>query len=302
MILTRLPRISRNDLLGRQRQRYWRQRGYDSRLSTLPAQGLLIKFRMNTGWCGVIDLRRWFAAVYPGNAVFAHHAWPPERLVQLFISHEQPLTGLPEELAYQRVSEAKLDSNTKTSFYNSLLIPEGTLWVTESKEISLPGEINAAHIPLLIAWGLGYSVLDMKTLRTASPGDVLLIACEEKFFTLGGKKTGKYSRQNEAIMINEVNSEDLMDENEDVKQTNVLPRDHIPVKVTFILDQRLITLSEIEELYRGAVVRCPVDAENNIVMMANGIKVATGKLVDYEGQLGVEIVDIHQGKGDGNIK
>jgi type III secretion protein Q len=65
-----------------------------------------------------------------------------------------------------------------------------------------------------------------------------------------------------------------------------------------VLQQSTLTVAELESFYQGQIIPCHPDAEQNILIVANGTPVAKGELVWVEDRLGIEVKDIYQEAGD----
>ena len=61
--------------------------------------------------------------------------------------------------------------------------------------------------------------------------------------------------------------------------------------LTFDLEERTIQMSDLESLSEGYTFSLSSPANAPVTIRANGKPIATGRLVDINGKLGVEIVE-----------
>ena len=68
----------------------------------------------------------------------------------------------------------------------------------------------------------------------------------------------------------------------------------LEVAVTFELDRRLMSITEIAALTPGYTFTLPVEANGPVTVRANGKSLGTGRLVDVGGVLGVQLVNLER--------
>ncbi|WP_406705046.1 FliM/FliN family flagellar motor switch protein [Sodalis sp.] len=77
----------------------------------------------------------------------------------------------------------------------------------------------------------------------------------------------------------------LSDEGED-------PLANLPLTLEFILQRRYLSLGEIQQFSQGKVLELDPEGEKHIEIRANGHLLALGELVQLEGRLGVELMEL----------
>ncbi len=70
--------------------------------------------------------------------------------------------------------------------------------------------------------------------------------------------------------------------------------DTLPVTVRFELEQRMLTVAEIRALRSGYTFALSKNLDEAVNLVANGKKIASGKIVDINGMLGVQLMSINK--------
>ena len=67
--------------------------------------------------------------------------------------------------------------------------------------------------------------------------------------------------------------------------------EELPVKLTFELENRTITVGELKSLAPGYTFTLTADASAPVTVLANGKPVAKARLVDVNGAIGVQLTE-----------
>ena len=116
-------------------------------------------------------------------------------------------------------------------------------------------------------------------------GDILLIGIDTFELYSSEQRIGKF-------MINdngEVRVQNLNGVTESEELEDHISLGEIPMRVDFILQRRTMTLMELDDLYQGQYLQLDPSAEKQVEIMANGIRIARGELVEFNGRLGIEL-------------
>lgn len=274
----------------------------------MPAASSLIAvdaYRQERCWSGFIELSEWFAHTSPALASLARasngdgsgHA---EQVQELFEASPRPLDmGFPE-LAYE-VLRLQRDQPRPPSdqCLLSIATPQGRVWLSDYPSVAAPAApaISAALrtlLPLALTWRLGSSNVSRRLIAALQSGDVLLINREAFDVISVDKVIGRFS-----INENGELSVQAASQNGTLENAEALPGisrgktlSDIPIQLDFILQRRTMTVSELDALYRGQVLQLDPQAEQQVEIMVNGVRIAKGELVELNGRLGVELHDI----------
>lgn len=316
MLASHLRPLSQQQLRWKRQINLWQEQGAQMISCCPSAQPLLLAFRTDSGWKGVIDLYEWFSKVMPEAAQLAPQLFSDDQLETLFIYSDRPFDiGLPA-LNYQSlVSNGRVDhKNFASEAWPALVTAQGTIWLLESAEaVTQQPAIRAldlSYLPVPLHFELGYSTLSLAAVKKIGCGDLLLIRHQACIVTVNGKKTAYYQQREGEYMLEEYREEDYADDemdyseeeasDDDVWQDELTSsRDNIPVRLTFTLEERSVTVAELEQLYQGACLTCTPQAEKNITVRANGMVLAKGELVWVEDRMGVEITSLCHEAGNG---
>lgn len=166
----------------------------------------------------------------------------------------------------------------------------GKLWINEVsptemiKESLLIDSFIIQKIPFNIGILLGSSKISLKLLRRLNIGDVVLINNMCQVVTLNGLYIGEYNQEADGFLVYKNSNPNFSQKNTitdggGTNMTDSLINRKIPVSISFILQQSVITLSELESLYQGQILPCQMNVEKNIQIQANGLTIAHGELI-----------------------
>ena len=263
---------------------------------------LLVISADHGAWRAVIDAREWLCHELPELATLAGAACDDEKIMALFNTHSRPLTFAHRALAYgllQAEGFMERDSGYATPLPR-LSARECTLWLTHITDslVMKPQTAGARLLgmPLAVEWIIGSSRLLGALAKKLSVGDVLLINEATHQLRCQGMIIGNYWQNEEMIMMEE------KDRDHDISAGNAIAPSAtetiggvlttVPLKVEFILQQRYLTIGELQQLFKGKVLEIDPAGEKNIEIRANGHVLAVGELVQLEDRLGVEITEL----------
>lgn len=148
---------------------------------------------------------------------------------------------------------------------------------------------NARSIPLQAGFEAGHVSLSAAEAKGLAPDDVLIP--EEWTWPQsvrvciwhgnGRRLSSACHVENGIATLTSSLLEDAIMENSEPKE--------LELRLTFELEQRLITLAELEALAEGYTFALKCDNESPVTVRANGVPLAQGRIVDINGTLGVQI-------------
>lgn len=269
----------------------WRASGLDAELIIPRREGVWVSVTPSeAGWSGWLQPTCWLAQVAPQWAGLASSVRTDQLAAQWLAATEQPLT-LP--LAELKTSRMQVGTPVGGESLPShpllrLMTAEGPLWLEQVPAprqacLALPG----VRWPL--RWVTGESLVRTQTLRQVGPGDVLLICDQLAEVRCHQVRLAHFHTYEEGLMMT------LHEEQEYVEQEQVeLPAQdlgQLPVRLEFVLHQRMLPLDELQMLAAGGLLHLPAGAEQRVEVRANGALLGRGELVQMEDALGVEIVE-----------
>ena len=256
-------------------------------------------YRREICWSGFVDLAEWFGCTCPEMAGLAQHAANyPERIQSLFAASEQPLQMPLSELSYHsmRIRPCVASEVDERQCYLSVMTPQGRVWLASFPLGARPAGLSlsaaARTLPLALALRLGSSRASRRLIAGIRRGDVLLVGTEAFEVASAGKTIAGFSINEEGEI-----SVQSLSANEEDADPGAAALEDIPVRLDFILQRRTMTVAQLDALYRGQVLQFDPEAEKQVEIMANGVRLARGELVELNGRLGVELSDITAGGG-----
>lgn len=284
-----------------QLQQYWRDRGVVQITADLPVDGMLLKFKVAGTWEGIIDLNEWFINVMPDSARLASRAFNSHQLKDLFVNCTAPFTPPHPEWAYENV-EAELCDISDLHFIETcvaILGDTGKIWMIkwpypdEHDWLKKKNRTDLSQMPITINFELGRSHIRLALLRQVAEGDVVLINHISSDAVIHSKVVGTYQKIEGNIMFTQY--DEVIEKELDIETEHssaLTARDSIPVQLTFILEQRTVTLAEVEDMYKGDVIPYEVKQEKQVIISANGVHIAKGELIWLGENLGVEVTEL----------
>lgn len=275
------------------------------------------------GWDGLIRSDEWLSNAAPALASLASACAGGDHAAHLFAATPRPFSGtLPAVFAYTaiEVTGTVPGRDLQDAPLAALTAPEGTIWLRalpslppqeqEQEWEQTPAAPGIAAwicaIPVSLQFLLGSSRLSRGCLSRVGPGDVLLVSEHALRIRCQDLVLGLYSINEEGINVDELLNEPYNEpygECTDADEIALVPgqepgRDgagmaRIPVRLEFVLQQKTMTVGELGRLHRGQVIGLAPLAEKEVLILANGVALGRGELVQMEGRLGVEMSDIY---------
>lgn len=300
MINNYLRKVDSRNLRIRKIIEHWNKNGFEFKHKQLQGD-MLYKFVSDTGWECILDLNAWFANSVPASASMASSSWTERQLELLFTNAEKPLSGLPKDLEHHSFESIGIphDLDYQSNYY-SIMIPQGRMWLTSLNDkfeeiIDKSDFLNVGNIPVYLVLCQGYSCLSLAQLRKLSTGDVLFIEKQEYYVKSFDCQISNFVYVDGGIML-DINNKDEQMALDDIDENSckLVAMDNINIKLEFVLQRMLVTISELEQLYLGQVLPCELNGHKNITIMANGVSIARGEIVWVDDRIGIEILDINQ--------
>lgn len=269
----------------------WRASGLDVELITPRREGVWVSITTSeAGWSGWLQPISWLAQVAPQWAGLACSVRTEQLAAEWLAASEQPLTLPLAELTTSRlqvgtpVGSESLPSHPLLR----LMTAEGPLWLEqvpapEQARFALP----AVRWPL--RWVTGESLVRAQTLRQVGPGDVLLISDRLAEVRCHQMRLAHFHTYEEGLMMTWHEEQEYADQDQGALPAQDLGQ--LPVRLEFVLHQRMLSLDELQMLAAGGLLKLPVGAEQRVEVRANGALLGRGELVQMEDALGVEIVE-----------
>lgn len=177
-----------------------------------------------------------------------------------------------------------------TSPASALALADGLRAVPRTTSGFLTGVIEG--IPYQLGVMAGETVMPYADYRTLVPGDVVVpdvwtVATGEVTLALRSPQTtlhlGRATLNEKTITLGEAMTP--------AQERTMQNTDDLEVKLTFELDSRTITVSELKSLEPGYSFRLTKDPGSIVTVLANGRPVARGCLVDIGGAVGVQLTE-----------
>ncbi|MCC3701527.1 FliM/FliN family flagellar motor switch protein [Rouxiella badensis] len=292
MIANYLRRVTPDSLNENQWVQQWKAKGKEIIFSAPAKGGALLSFSAEGKWRGTIDLHHWFAMVFPDSSRLSKESWDDEQLTALFFGCSRPLDITEDELHYVRLTACRrsIVKNFPVKDMPEICTPQGTLWLSQLPKavnhisLSLGSVARRKNMPLRLDFSMGESRISLSLLSSMKKGDALLIQNMLHDVLINNLKIGNYE-QKERLMNIETNNittlsiQKTVGEDAFLETKNTQSIKKIPLKLSFILQQDVITLGELEGIYNGQSIPCNPDFEKKIIIQANGLTIAHGELV-----------------------
>lgn len=328
----RLTQIDTNKNLLKRAYVLWKKE--DSSLSMIAPlnKKRLLKFEVNSGWSGFIDLQEWFCATYPKLASLSANYVTDEQLYALFVNSDVqiiiPKLPIYKALQFEEITTMaflQIDELSSAQHCFSIDTEKGKLWITkllenhvaDKKKLTCGDKHLIDVIPLFLKFSLGKSQISLGLFRKIKLGDILLIQATMNTISVNNQVIGNYRIENEGIMI-DLHNLDLTDQtmadkeggfpqkssfdrsyenyvfDQDAAKTSKINyKNVIPIQLSFVLDQRKIKLAEMEAISEGQMLPLLQDCYKSIEIEANGVPIAKGEMVIVDEKMAVEIKAVY---------
>lgn len=161
------------------------------------------------------------------------------------------------------------------------------------------GAIDASVLPVRLRAEIGRAGLPAAELRALDAGDVILL---DEYLVGPEGELWLGIPQGQGLRVRAEHSSYLVTQGwtslmtqtvppeEDAPSAEPLDVDAVPVRLSFDLGDRAMTLAELRQLQPGAVfdLQRPL-TDGPVMIRANGALVGTGELVDVDGRIGVRV-------------
>ncbi|QBC42542.1 FliM/FliN family flagellar motor switch protein [Iodobacter fluviatilis] len=273
-------------------QKCWQVQGIEVSFS-LPDVEACHVFSVDGGrWQGLLSLHEWLSCVSPALAEILGSTGDEGLLQALFMATPRPLEFTATELAYDSLQLGE-KAQMPVSAMPCLTTPQGRVWLIDIPAMRKgQDKVNPAWLltlPLQLIFEIGYSKLSQRAKARLGVGDVLLITEETHWVKSCDVRIGRYWQNEDGIMIEREDQAHLVTPTE---IPDLLAE--LPLRLEFILQQSTVSVAELGDLYLGQLLPLLPDAEKQIEVKANGVLIARGELVQVDGRLGVELLEIQQ--------
>ena len=286
--------------------RRWQSAGHRAGLSLLQAQSGYLRFsaRGERGdWQGLILASDWLHHSLPQMATLLKGECQPTRILSLFRAVPQPLA--------QRLDELHCDSLADIELIDAQVLPtqalpwidtlNGRLWVTILPPENVPDRSRESRawlsgLPLTLELILGVSGISHSSHARLRPGDVLRINQLTHRCALADLSIGVFTFTEEGIHM-----QFTVDDSNPApaSETDVdAAIEQLPVRLEFILATHDIKLGTLQNIIAGQLIPLAAGTEMHIDVRCNGKRVACGELVQLDGQLGVELLEVYRNVTD----
>lgn len=272
----------------------WRGAGHDAGCDGLPRMPGYLRF--STGyeageWHGLILAREWLHHSLPQLQALLTVETPLTSIAGLFRAVPQPLLLALDELHYQTLSDVALVDPLVLPTHSVpwLETPQGRVWVTRlplARAASEPLNPSAwlNDLPLCLTLKLGVSHLDPASRIRLNEGDVLRITQRAQHGFVAQRCIGAFTFTEQGLLM----------QSTDTDAPAQVELDALSVRLEFILATHDIDLATLSQIVDRQLIPLADDAARHIEVRANGKRVARGELVQLDGQLGVELIEVYR--------
>lgn len=157
-------------------------------------------------------------------------------------------------------------------------------------------EALAQMIPVTLRIALRGHSLRLDTLSGLAPGDILLApAGDAPFLMLGPRLVAGMARTGETWTLTELAVTDHPDLPQPGPAPTAVSLADLPVSLAFVLEERSLTLAEVQSLRPGAVLpfgAITPAAGLRVQVLANGRAIGTGTLVEIDGRPAIRLTQL----------
>ncbi|MFC4160044.1 type III secretion system cytoplasmic ring protein SctQ [Chitinimonas lacunae] len=163
-----------------------------------------------------------------------------------------------------------------------------------------PAELRLDELPLPLRLELGFADFLLEELAGLAPHDLIFLdecaigldaAAPELTLRLGGRLGFKARLDADRLTVTQTLSA-IMSDVQSPQTLEAESFDQIPVRLTFDLGERSLTLAELRTLAPGHTFDLGRDPRHAVVIRANGRQVGEGELVEIDGRIGVAVLRV----------
>ena len=280
----------------------WRGAGHDAGCDGLPRMPGYLRFSAGYEageWHGLILAREWLHHSLPQLQALLTVETPLTSIAGLFRAVPQPLVLALDELHYQTLSDVALVDPLLLPTHRVpwLETPQGRVWVTQlplARAVSEPLDPSAwlSDLPLRLTLKLGVSHLDPASRIRLNEGDVLRITQRAQHGFVAQRCIGAFTFTEQGLLMQ---STDTAAHSEVATESGAqVELGALSVRLEFILATHDVDLATLSQFVDGQLIPLADDAARHIEVRANGKRVARGELVQLDGQLGVELIEVYR--------
>ena len=282
--------------------RRWLGAGQRAGLSHPQAQSGYLRFSARAArgdWQGMVLASDWLHHSLPQLASLLTAECPPASILSLFHAVPRPLARMPDELHYERLVDIEL---IDVQVILAQTLPwidtaSGRLWVTVLPPENRPDRSRQSRawlsdLSLRLELILGVSGISHSSQERLAQGDVLRINQRTHRCVLAGLSIGVFTFTEEGLHMQFT-----------VDDTSKSPAaatdvdaaiEQLPVRLEFILATQDIELGTLQNVIAGQLIPLSAGTEMHIEVRCHGKRVARGELVQLDGQLGVELLEVYR--------
>lgn len=160
---------------------------------------------------------------------------------------------------------------------------------------AVPTPADWDSLPMMLRLVVGWVDLSASTLRSVARRDVVLLdecllTSDSRLMVALGPKLGVMcGLDGSSLTVLEGVREIMADVDDSVAASSGLI-DDVPVRLTFDLGEREISLGDLRSLQPGYLFNLGRDPRSTVSIRANGRLIGDGELVDIEGRVGVSVL------------
>lgn len=282
--------------------RRWQGAGHRAGLSLPQAQSGYLRFRAQGergDWQGLILASDWLHHSLPQLASLLTIECPPTSIFSLFHAVARPLARMLEELQYDSLADIELiDAHVSPvqalPWIDTL---SGRLWVTVLPPVNVPDRLRESRtwlsdLLLRLELILGVSGISHSSHERLARGDVLRINQRTHRCVLSGLGIGVFTFTEGGLHM-QFTVDDSSDPSAAEADVDAVI-EQLPVRLEFILATQDIELGTLQNIIAGQLIPLAAGTEMHIEVRSHGKRVARGELVQLDGQLGVELIEVYR--------
>ncbi|SFA72796.1 type III secretion protein Q [Pseudomonas sp. NFIX10] len=283
----------------------WRRAGRDTGLGQVPGHDGYLRFcAQGDGghWQGLIAAHDWLYRALPQLQSLLKVETSLMDIVELFRVLPRPLLLEGDELQYRALSdiEGVAPARLPSRELPWLETPRGRLWLLQLPPTAVASEGLGVDswlddLPLRLELMLGISHLSRASRIRLEEGDIVRIVQRSQRCCLADYSLGTFTFTQEGLHM----QPSVTDANADnPSETATIDLAALPVRLEFLLPSHETDLATLSRIIDGQLIPLTEDAARHIEVRANGKPVARGELVQLDGQLGVELLQVYRASAD----
>jgi type III secretion protein Q len=160
---------------------------------------------------------------------------------------------------------------------------------------AIPTDLNWDALPLRLRLMVGWVDLSASALRSVALRDVVLLdecllSADNRLMMLLGPRLGVLCGLDGCELQVLEGVQEIMADIDDTVAASSGLIDDVPVRLTFDLGEREISLGDLRGLQPGYLFNLGRDPRSTVSIRANGRLIGDGELVDIEGRVGVSVL------------